>query len=292
MVNNLAPPSLVEVITSDAVEPAMVAITEELDELENELAGLTAKADALEVQAEDVRRGANDSHHALSMLERVFAEKASKARAEMAAALAVANEAAERRIAAAHEEAAELVANPGAAAAFEAVDLPADEQETVRAVDALRQLSSATFAAPDAAPSTNGHGAHNGDAADGPTPAPRPPPAAAGLGDSAVSSGGWAAPPEPAVPYDLEREPAPAHNPTMYAPAPVPAVHEPSGAVMTAVAPPVGFAPGPGPDGFAQFWVPDEHAVAARASKPAIIDMILPMIAVAIVLMVVLSWVG
>lgn len=245
-------PELVDVVRSDAVDEAASAVTEELDELQMELDTLRRRADMVELDAEQSRRRTKVGCASSSTLERVFAEDAAVTRAGLEAALDGARRAAERRISAAHQEVDGPVANLAPASPISA-HRRSPSARVLRRVPVVSQ-------------------------------------GASGRSDDAASSTvrtvlGGAGPPSPGIHRNSE--------PTIVAGRSAAATGceaHPSPDLL----PVPGFADGLSPpaDPFARFWVADVGVEPRPGATSSVVDVLLPLIAVSIILMVVFSWVG
>lgn len=267
----LAPPERVEVVSAGAIEAGITAITTELASLRREVEELRSEAARLDRQVEQAERRTDDDGSVLAMLKGLFADQARGTRADLEAALALAEERGRRRVAAAHAEADRILADASSVVGASGLEVAAPRAEAGSA----------------AAPS------HDGAAAGrfGPLLADtdlevddRLAPAGPGVDGARSLQHQWAQAPEPIV--DPEPEPAAeAESSPEPPPTPTPIAH-PTPTPMAAPEP----AAGENPAQFAQFWSADTPAP-ARRSAPAILDAVLPMIAVLIVVIVILSWV-
>lgn len=259
----LSHPRRVDVVTAESVDAAMTGIGSELTRLRSELIELEAEAHQLECRVEEAGRRTEDSDSALPMLERVFATQASTTRVHLRAALDEAVEIAERRLSAARAEADSLVAG-------------------VRFPDGADRASGheAGVVAGSRRPGGGDSGAD--------TPAPE--------GSETLRT--IAARHSSRIPDEQAAVSAEKGPVVVHARAFPDEAQEPTGLPDSAAQPLARVRPSvpalthEDPGSFGQFWAERNDTAGLGASKPALLDALLPLIAVAIVVIVVLSWIG
>lgn len=110
MSDQLGPPSMVEVVAAESVEPAMSEVSAELASLEAELRRLQADAEEIEREVDENRPRGDESNSAIPLLEHAFAEQAATVRAELRLALQKALREAKDRLTRAQADAESLLA--------------------------------------------------------------------------------------------------------------------------------------------------------------------------------------
>jgi hypothetical protein len=287
---------MVEVVAADAVEPAMSAITAELAELALELRDLVADAQRLEGLLQDKRNEGGVTAPALPLLEEVFAGQSAAVRDGLRAELEEAVREAERRVSAARAEATAVLAG----------FLSSDAGPVAGPVD--RGVRS-----PGTTPATDGwQGMLRGEFGSGRDSLPddRAAVAASDFGEQLRRAASGFGPKHEAE-FDLEApspfgpgagaesttvQAAPERNPSaLSGQGALPAEDDPP---MTTVLRTDAAAPTPPsaavdeePTPFGRFWTEQGNSPNARR-RSAIVDALLPVLAVAIIALVVLSWLG
>jgi len=258
----LAHPQRVDVVTAESVDAAMSGIGAELARLRRELLELEAEAHQLECRVEEAGRRTEDSDSALPLLEHVFAAQAATTRAELRSALDEAVEIAERRLAVARADADTLMAG----LRFPVTGDRAERHDVVVEVGTMQPGCGGG----DTHPKTSHFDERGTLWADGPRDGSR-------VSEEKVS---LSVEPDPtavhaAVFPDEEHEPPRLSSGDPLAPVPsLPATtHE-------------------DPGNFGRFWAEQSDTAGGHGSKPALLDALLPLLAVAIVVVVVLSWIG
>lgn len=280
---------------ADAVDPVVKGIETELAALERELGGLRREADMLEGAVRDAQRVAADDERAIELLDRVLGKVVQSARADFAEALERAHSEADADLKAT-QTAADLIltdltavippsAGRRAAAgtsrpwwALTGEDLSAAEMPEIPAqrpsVPVRDRWPDDGWAAPPTAPPVS---VATEAAASRPAEAPSSP---------------WTVP--PVIDAQRSETPVPPDAEQVAAPAPVvepPVVDAGASPVPPKVTTEMVHSEGAA-ERFSKFWHHDEAATPVKRMRFDVVDAVLPVVVVAIVLVVLLSWMG
>lgn len=263
MTNPVGTVDAIEVISAEAADPPIHGIRAELALLERELARLRAEADSLEEQAAEARRATAAEDRAVHLLDRVLGDIARSARDDFQGALELARSEAAAEVLSARAAADDLLADTREATGSRRPPGPTARVSVFRNEPSQWEAASAELPpAPSELPRWGPIGAAPNPRA-GPPPPPPPPP------------------PSPPAPSPLSAA-------DVVAPPASPIAGVPKGS------------PDARPDEFETFWDQDLSPPAKTKTKtklPSILldsplDGVLLMIAVAIVLATILSWIG
>lgn len=258
----------IEVISAEAADPLIHGIRAELALLERELARLRAEADSLEAEAAEARRATAAEDRAVHLLDRVLGDIARLARDDFQGALELARSEAAAEVLSARAVAHDLLADTRVATGSRRPPGPTARVSVFRNEPSQGE---AARAEPPPAPSELPRWGPMGAAPTGRAGSPPPPPPAS----PPRATPGQPQPPDPGPPF-----------------------------VAAPSAPPIAGArvrsPDARPDEFVTFWDQDLSPPAKLKRKtklPSILvdsplDGVLLMIAVAIVLATILSWMG
>lgn len=248
-------PRRVEVVAAETADPAIARITAELEGLRSELGDLEVEAHRLELHVAEAEGRTDDGESALPIIERVFADQAVAAQAELREAMEGAVRAANVRLATARAEAETVLAD----ASLTGFDL-ADDSRWAPSSRIERTRPDPAFQTAAKAPPQSPTEATRAETVATPVTTPDP---------------GWTAA-TPPVAEMIDPEPravaAVLHAEVVAASMPSTASSEPGA--------------------FGQFWDAGGEGRGTGERQPTALDAILPLLAVAIVVIVVLSWIG
>lgn len=261
---------MVAVVPVEEVEPAMSDATAELAKLGHELLDLSAEATRLERQVEDAGRRALARDSVVPFLERVLVEQTASEQAQLAAALEDAVREAERRLALARAEADAMVTDVRSGR----VHMP--PAPTVTVFPSFPMPVRDEYDVGKRPPAGLATRRVNGQAKE---PAPLAEPGEAGPAD----------PPDPATDVTIIMQEAWRTEPQSFANSTATNVAMPDPEPMPADPPAV---TDDDPGAFGQFWDAETTSPVVRNAKAGILDAILPLVAVGIIVLVLLSWIG